>query len=281
MINETDRQEVVRLLKEWHTHRDIAEMVNVSVWTVSNIRNEIESEKVKKVISLYDIHYPMNIDLYPVLEFISYEQPDEIVLGWDQLDLFSISKYYDWDIEDWVYKAHKEIIWFMDILNEIKRAAPKAKIVWLTWNHDTRVWDYIDKNPERELLLDYEKEYWDLIDEYYAYNEFYKVGKLYYTHGIYHNDAHAKKTLLNTQKNVRYGHLHVFQAYTGSTLVWEEPHSAVSIPCLCELNPWYMKNRPSGRTNGFNIAYIRDDWSFNDYTIIITDWHFTYWNKTY
>jgi len=44
------------------------------------------AKKPFKVISLFDIHYWEHIDLKPVLQFIKDEQPNEIILGWDQLD---------------------------------------------------------------------------------------------------------------------------------------------------------------------------------------------------
>jgi hypothetical protein len=44
-------------------------------------------KKTKVVISLFDIHYPFNINLSPVYKFIKEVQPDEIILGGDQIDL--------------------------------------------------------------------------------------------------------------------------------------------------------------------------------------------------
>lgn len=237
--------------------------------------------KIFKVISLFDIHYWEHIDLKPVLKFIKDEKPNEIILWWDQIDLFTISKYYKWDIEEWIYKARQEILEFRKLLKLIKVAAPNAWIVWLDWNHEYRIHDYIIDKPERKHLLDYEKEYEWLVDKFFRYNEYYKVGKLYYTHWVYHNDSHSKKTVMNVQRNIRYWHLHTEQSYTNTSPVDVEAHVAKAVPCLCACNPDYMKGRPNSRLNGFNIAYFDKDWYFNDYNIIITNWRFIFNNKCY
>ena len=169
---------------------------------------------IYKVVSLFDIHYWEHIDLDPILEFIRQEKPNEIILGWDQIDLFTISKYYKWDKEQGIYDAQKEIKEFKKFLKKLNKASPDARIVWLDWNHEYRLWEYMKHQPDRIKLLDYEAEYAELVDEFVRYNDFYKVGKLYYTHWIYHNDSHAKKHAVTVQRNLRYWHLHCFDDKT-------------------------------------------------------------------
>lgn len=241
----------------------------------------IMAKKPFKVVSLFDIHYWEHIDLKPVLQFIKDEQPNEIILGWDQLDLFTISKYYKWDVEEWIYKARQEILEFKKFLKQLKKASPNSWIIWLDWNHEYRIWEYVEEKPDRKHLLDYQEEYKDYIDKFFRYNEYYNVGKLYYTHWIYHNDAHSKKMAMNVERNIRYWHLHSYQVYTKVTPIDTEAHTAKCIPCLSKINPDYMKGKPNARLNWFNIAYFDKDWYFNDYDIIITNWRFIFNWKTY
>jgi len=135
----------------------------------------------------------------------------------------------------------------------------------------------IQNNEWLSYLLDLKERYKWLVDEWKMYNEYYKVWNLYYIHWTYHNDAHAKKHSLSYQRSVRYWHLHTSQEYCLSTPLDSEVINTKAIPCLCKKDPAYMKKRPSPWMNGFNIAYIKKDWTFNDYTIIIhDDWHFIY-----
>ena len=65
--------------------------------------------------------------------------------------------------------------------------------------------------------------------------------------------------------------MHDIQTHTiYSPIDVEEKVVAKSIGCLCELNPSYMRNKPSRWVHAFNTAYVRDDGTFNDYTTVIT-----------
>ena len=108
------------------------------------------AKKPFKVISLFDIHYWEHIDLKPVLQFIKDEQPNEIILGWDQLDLFTISKYYKWDVEEWIYKARQEMLEFKKFLKQ--KASPNSWIIWLDWNHEYRIWEYVEEKTWQKTL---------------------------------------------------------------------------------------------------------------------------------
>ena len=237
--------------------------------------------KPYKVISLFDIHFWEHIDLAPVYKFIKYEQPDEIVLGWDMIDLFTISRYYKGSLEEWLYKAQWEIKQFKKVLKKLNKLVPKARVVYIDGNHEQRVREKIKENSNRAELIDHRKEYEEYVDEFVKYNDFYKIGKLYYTHWIYVNDAHAKKTVTITERNILYWHLHSLQSYTKTTPTDWDSHVATAIPCLCKKNPDYMGNRPNARLNWFAITYFNEYWEFNNYVITITNGTFIYWSKEY
>jgi hypothetical protein len=112
------------------------------------------------------------------------------------------------------------------------------------------------------------------------YNEYYQVWDLYYIHWAYHNEYFAKKHMLKYLSNIRFWHLHKLQEYSMATPLTKNALSSKSIPCLCGLNPEYMRNKPSDWDNWFNICYVNPDWTFNDYNIVITNNTFIFnWKK--
>lgn len=103
-------------------------------------------------------------------------------------------------------------------------------------------------------------------------------GHLYFTHGNYASgENHAKKMIIAYRKNIRYGHIHDKQEYFIQSPIDEhEKMSAASIGCLCKINAMdYLKKKPAKWVNAFNIAYIREDGTFNDYTVVLTNGRFT------
>ena len=110
------------------------------------------AKKPFKVVSLFDIHYWEHIDL-KTRQFIKDEQPNEIILGWDQLDLFTISKYYKWDVEEWIYKARQEML-------EFKKFLKHTGMAWGSTNIGGYGKLYQEK-PENSYLITAKKNYKD------------------------------------------------------------------------------------------------------------------------
>jgi len=238
--------------------------------------------KITKVITLPDIHFPENIDLKPILDFIEDEKPDQIIYLGDIINGDGISKFWDGDEEEGVYDTANELEAFTrKIHDRIKAIAPKkCKFVLTGGNHFKQRADRaIERKPVRDRLLDIKQYMPDL--EVYEYNELYNVGDLYYTHGIYHNDMHAKKTVLNTGRNVIMGHTHTIQQYTMQTMADDEPKTAKAIGCLCNVNPHYARHKPNAWAHAFHIAHVLRDGSFFDQTIQIKHGKFIYNNKMY
>lgn len=227
------------------------------------------------------MHLPHNIYLGGIRDFIKDWQPDIIILLGDFLNLDCVSH--------WI-KDKKRLVEGQRLkqeyalgnyeLNLIKESAPEAKIVYCIGNHSDWIEQYLDKHPEMEGLIEL-KDHIKGVDEWVELNKLYKVGKLYYTHGLYTNEFHAKKTVMALGCSVLYGHEHGMQSYGMVSPQNKQGHIAKSIGCLCKDILPYMKNKPNKWINGFNYAYIRQDGSFNDYTVVITNNHFTAEGKTY
>jgi predicted MPP superfamily phosphohydrolase len=96
-------------------------------------------KQFQTIISLYDLHYPYNINLKAVFEFIREKQPDEIILGGDMIDCEGISKFYRGSSESGLAETVEEIKGFKKILIHLKSLTPHSKIIYLLGNHEDRI----------------------------------------------------------------------------------------------------------------------------------------------
>jgi predicted MPP superfamily phosphohydrolase len=254
---------------------------------------EVKAPKVegyKKVIALFDIHIPNNIPLEGIFKFIKDEKPDVVVLGGDIMDIQSLSH--------WAINGNKRIQLegkrfqkecdetnlFLD--NLMKSVGANCQIIYLGGNHESWVEQYIDQNPSMEGLINlpkmlFLKERKIRWIPYTDSENYYKFGKLYYTHGEYTCTNHAKKMLEVWNCNIRYGHLHSHQVWskTGRRGIGDM-HKAVSIPCLCKEGD-YLAGKSNNWSHGFHFAYVKPNGNFLEYVIPIVDGHFLFNTKTY
>jgi len=245
--------------------------------------------KIRKAVLLPDIHYPEHapgsIDL--VKKFIKDFNPDEVIYTGDNLDMGVISHWNkDKKRKIELKRLKQDYIGFnKDILEPIEKlVGKKTKFVWLNGNHEDWAEQYIDKNPELEgiiepeICLGLEDRGYEIV----RYNKIYKLGKLNIIHGYYHNKYHADKTLGAFEESVCYGHMHSPQMQSKTKRMDSNDfHAAYGLPCLCDLAPDFMKNRPSAWINGFGVVYIMPDGSFNLYPILIINNKFIFNNTVY
>jgi len=226
---------------------------------------KIEVNKREDALVVPDLHVPYQHE--PTVDIIFQVakdlKPDHIVLIGDCIDAEYLGSWTKDTVEEGIYKTLEEIEQFReDFYKPLKNICPEANYYWTGGNHDMqRIKDAINDLPEREKIIDLEKEFPDIT--MCEYNEYIKIGKLYYTHGTYHNKYHARKHVDAYQSNVMYGHTHSVQSFTKHTRTDREPVKAMSIGAACELNPDYMKNRPSSWVNAFAVVNYREDGSFS------------------
>lgn len=236
------------------------------------------------IIILPDIHLSdgqPHKDYEVVKRFIKQNRSDEIILLGDFMDVSSLSA---WDIskrrkmegrryEKECEEANREL----DFLQKYTK-----KITFIEGNHEDRVERYIDFNPEMEGLIEVEKKLHlkERGIKYIPLNELYKVGNMYFTHGIYINQYHAMKHLIRLGCNVCYGHSHSTQTAMMNMRMLK-PHQAYALGCLCGHSPDYMKGKPSNWINQFAIMYTGSKGNFNLYPINIINGEFIFNNKLY
>ena len=234
-----------------------------------------------KIITLPDIHDPYQIDLKPVLDFCDDWGANIIQFLGDTTSAEScnhwkIKKHYKRDVisVDTDFKnLEKNVIKpFWQI------SGNTTKLIYHTGNHEDWFIRTMKSDDKAAGLYDIKnrincKKYkMTIIPE----NKPVNFGHLWYTHGIYAGKYHARQTLEYFRKCVVYGHTHDIQEHMIHSPIDEaEKLFAKSIGCLCNLNPDYLKEKPNKWVNAFHIAYIRDDGTFNEYTIVITNGRFT------
>lgn len=242
--------------------------------------------KVKTGICVFDLHFPKhNKKLWEsILKVCKKIKPDYFIFGGDNLDMDEVNH---WELD----RGNKRGMegkrlrrsydnFQTEILGRLQLPDYCRKI-FMFGNHELWLEQYIDKIPELEGFAEIERNI-DLKDwEIIPYRQTVKVGKIYFHHGEYTGKHHASKMVDTFERNIVYGHLHSQQSYTKVTPIDCQPHTAISMPCACEVNPQYMKDRPSAWVNGFGVFYIHPDNNFNIYPVISSNGHFIFQGEYY
>lgn len=205
-------------------------------------------------------------------------------MGGDQFDNESISHHNSKKPLLWKegsYKAETEGF-NKDILKPIESAIGNGKKRWHIGNHDQWEHEWVERNPqwagfERPELLNLDKRGWEVIPD----TKPSKLGKLTVIHGNqftgYAPANLAKRAVESYTCSVLQGHNHTMQSYTRVSPVDKNQRWAGYVsPCACELNPAFMKNKPSSWVNGFTIVEVMKNGAFNVYPVIVTNGRFSF-----
>jgi predicted phosphodiesterase len=257
------------------------------------VRGEYEMDE-KQVITrnvvLPDIHYPHHDEkaVGCVMKIMKDYKPHRIILAGDYLDMEPVSHW----IQD--KKRVMENKRLMDdykgankLLDNLIRVSGKQlkEVIYLHGNHEHWLEQYIDRHPEMEGLIEVENHI-KVKDpkiklQFVPMNDFYKLGKLHITHGLFINKYHASKTLESTGRSVMYGHTHDISMFSKMGLIEDEKHVAMSIGCLTNLSPAYMKNRPHNWIHGMALVDVRKGGRFTSLVVPIYDGEASIMGKLY
>jgi hypothetical protein len=237
-------------------------------------------------ICVYDLHYPYhNKELWQnILKVAKELKPDFFIFGGDNLDMDAVNH---WELDKGNKRAmegkrlRKSYDTFQsEILDSLKLPSYCRKI-FMYGNHEEWIEKYIDKCPELEGFAEIERNLdlkeWEII----PYHHTVKVGKIHFHHGEYTGLHHANKMVNIYERNVVYGHLHSFQLHTKVTPIDGDAHTALCMPCACDINPGYMKDKPSAWVSGFGVFYLQPNGNFNIYPVISSKGHFVFNGKYY
>ena len=239
-----------------------------------------ENNKVLKGIGIFDLHYPhQTTRLWKnILKFTADFDPDIFAFGGDNLNIDALDH---WALDRGKRRTmegkrlKQEYTGFVRDVHEPLEAVlrPDCRRIWHKGNHEDWVEQYIDQHPEVEGFFEIPnniplaRDNWEL----YEYGVTSQVGKLRIMHGEYINKYNAATTVQTYGTSIIYGHGHTFQAFTMTTPHNADSHSAVQIPCACDLNPHYRLNKPNAWINGFCVFYIQPNGRWNLYPILAFD----------
>lgn len=178
-----------------------------------------------------------------------------------------------------------------DFLSPLESALPRrAKRIIITGNHTRFESDYIDEHPElagvidRFAALGLKDRGWQIVPLGMSY----RLGKLTCIHGDQLSGAWGSSAMPSRKaievygSSVIQGHSHSPQSYCRiSPVDQHEQRMGYVCPILGTTNASYMRNRPNAWANGFAIADVRKDGTFNLYTVVTTDGQFTFAGVTY
>lgn len=207
-----------------------------------------------------------------VLKYIDDYKWDEVIILGDFLDFNCIS-HHNKDLPRLThgqsvtsdYRAGNKI------LDQLQKAAEGAKITLLEGNHEYRYERLTDALPVFEGLMDVEdglrlKERGIKYVRAWSKGDVYEIGKANFIHGLYINEFHAKKHVMQFGTNIFYGHTHDVQSYSQILRGDNKTIVGQSLGCLCVYDLPYMRGRPSKWQQAFGVFHFLPDGFFN-YTV--------------
>jgi predicted phosphodiesterase len=234
--------------------------------------------KTIRFIAWPDTHIPQQdtraVDV--AAQILEWWKPAELVILGDFLDCTPVSHW----LRD--RKKTTEGLRLRDDYNMANRLLDRLTrnldhLVYLEGNHEDWIKDAIERNPEFEGLIELdlglkfaERRERGLRITHLPYGKCYRLGELWFTHGVYTGVNHAKKHVDSFGRNVVYGHLHDVQmAVKVSPIDVEDKHMAMCMGSLCNKNPQFMENKPNNWVHAVGLGEVREDGSFNIYPVII------------
>ena len=212
--------------------------------------------KPLKGIFISDIHFPENIRLQPVFDYIKDYKPDTIIIGGDVIDAKELHGVESMPAKDFKMKWYeRDCRYLKDFFLDLKKIS-SAKLVFLEGNHEQRYDRLARKYPDAfKRTINLKRDCGTGIKwiEYGTYKSYYRLGDTVFMHGTVYPDNHAKKYALDhTPLKCVYGHLHHFQAYTTKrAFASSGPRYAITPGCLCTITPEWKRGVPHQWLHGF------------------------------
>ena len=207
-----------------------------------------------------DHHFPYH-DTFCVnesLRVVRRDQPGTIHLLGDVADCYAVSRHRRDPAR--VLKFQDEIDQTRDYLKRLRKAAPRARIVYLAGNHEDRLIKFLcDKAPElknlRALTLGSLLGLALLNIEWIESSAPYQIGDWWFTHGDAvrkHAAYTARAKMEQVGANVIIGHTHRMGLSCATT--WTGTTVGIENGCLCSLDCEYVQGTPNWQ-QGFHLLH--------------------------
>lgn len=231
------------------------------------------NKNFKTAVVFNDIHFPYESRnaVSILIKTFRLVKPEIVIANGDITDWDTFSRHTifsppkcHWTDTQFLKNSEKEYKYTNIFLDKIEEILPKSTKVWLYSNHDQWLFDFIDKDPgTREKLFGFESRL-NLKNRGYItkeYNKFYKLGKLWITHGMYAGQNPTRKHLNAVGNSVLFGHVHNMEVSSQVT-AGGETRMAWANGCLLHMETKYMKLRPHNWSHGFSIVYLFNNGDF-------------------
>lgn len=228
-----------------------------------------------------------------MLHYMRENPPDGFVFGGDQLDFECISHHTEGKGLYRLPGAYMREVRGFDnkILTPIEKIIGKAERIYHIGNHERFEQDLVESRPELQGTIDHtkilrlEERGWTIIPLGHGS----KIGKLNVVHGEVLTGIGNQAGVYPSRKavdlygaSVLAGHTHAPQSFTKVSPVGNITKVMGWIaPCLCDVNPSYLRNRPTAWLNGFTIVEVQDNGAFNVFPVIVARGSFSFAGKVY
>lgn len=251
---------------------------------------------IRTAIAVYDLHYPQyhKPTFKAICEYLKENKPDVFIFGGDQFHFDCISHHTK---ATPIFRTRRSYIndiegFDENILQVIEKLLPRGcEKVWIIGNHEDWEQDLINEQPELEdaighvRLMRLIERGWKVIPLGHCY----RLGKLNVIHGETLTGIGNQAGMYPSRKavelyagNVLAGHTHAPQSFTKVSPVehtnkWQG-HIA---PIAGNVNPSYLRNRPTAWLNGFVRIDVMENGQFNLYPIVVVGGQFAFGGKLY
>lgn len=240
---------------------------------------------VESVVFIPDVHLrasaPLSRAWKVTKKFIRDTKPNTVIVGGDFLEMEALSA---WDADKRKLLEGKRYADEIKLGNrELDDIGYDCKIIFMEGNHEARVRAYVEKRPEMEGQVDIRSDLHldDRGIEWVKENDLLKIGHMHFLHGWYWNKHHAIRHVIDIGGNCMYGHVHKPQVYCHELRSLRRTHMAMSVGCLCDLNPAWLRNKPNSWQHGFGYVEFRKDGSFQATPINIIAGSLTFAGQTW
>ena len=150
----------------------------------------------------------------------------------------------------------------------------KARMVYIEGNHEDRITQYLEKNPEgvgmlevpQALNLKARNIQWV---PFWSRGDLFRLGNAYFCHGRATGTNHTRKMLDKYGVCLYYGHLHDIQLTSKATWGNNKTLEAGSLGCLCRYDQTYLKGNPTNWQQAFGVFHVWPDGYYQHYTVRI------------
>ena len=147
-----------------------------------------------------------------------------------------------------------------------KRLSKKCDKRYFWGNHEQWYTQLIEDMPALEGLLNPTDELKLKERNYIIYeelNHIERIGRLCFTHGMYHNQNYVKAHLDKFQTNVIHADMHSPRFRCSESPARDIALVGYCLGCMCNLAPSYMRNRPNKWSHGFAVVYFYENGYFD------------------